>query len=425
MAVTKHTYIMRYTVIALCIILFCMAETAHAQHGDCATALHVQTPTYTTGPVSGYGSKQEISGFPLKHPSLFPSEEHSFWYKIVIPADGLFTFNLIPEQATDDWDFVLHLLDENKSCEQLDYTKPQRSNISRANTALNGQTGLKKGATMNFVPSGPGQAFSAPLQVKKNQQVYICTNNWSASGKGHTLEIFLPEAQEKEKWVKVETETKAKSEEIIASDTKEVYAQVAVFITTKDKKTPLIADLGIQGLASKADTFLSASEYHFSVKPYEVFTINAGAKGYMFESLTVTAGKKGSKEIVKISLAPLKEGERVSLPNIQFFGNSDSFLPGSKSSLSALLQFMQVNGNAHIEIQGHVNGPGSPNTNEFRKLSNARAEAVKNYLTENGIQAARLKANGYGNTKMIYPNPVNEGQHAANRRVEIVIQKLK
>jgi outer membrane protein OmpA-like peptidoglycan-associated protein len=90
-----------------------------------------------------------------------------------------------------------------------------------------------------------------------------------------------------------------------------------------------------------------------------------------------------------------------------------------------LLNFLQENENAMVEIQGHVNGPNSNNTNEFKKLSENRAEAVKSFLIENGISEKRLKANGYGNSKMLYPNPVTEGQHAANRRVEIVILKLK
>jgi outer membrane protein OmpA-like peptidoglycan-associated protein len=50
-----------------------------------------------------------------------------------------------------------------------------------------------------------------------------------------------------------------------------------------------------------------------------------------------------------------------------------------------------------------------------------RAVAVKNFLIENGIEMNRIQYLGYGNSKMIYPDPKIEDEHSANRRVEIKI----
>jgi outer membrane protein OmpA-like peptidoglycan-associated protein len=394
---------------------------AQQTSSDCHTAVVMLDSVYKTGAVLNFGNTKEFNGNPLKHPYLFPSEEQSVWYKIPVNVNGTFTFDLIPDDSNDDWDFLVFVSEKGADCSSVLKTKPIRSNISRVNKTNSGQTGLSQKAKKQFVPSGIGDDYSTSIQVKENQQIIIVTNNWSKSGRGHTLKINMPSSKEiiNKEFVKEEFVKENKTE------VSEKYAEVIIRVFLPDKKTPLIANLNIVGLSTRKDTTIAASEFRFSVKPYETFTINASVKGFMFESRSVTAGKQGSKEIVQIILAPLKEGEKVNLSNIQFYGNAATFLPSSKPSLYALLNFLQENENAMVEIQGHVNGPNSNNTNEFKKLSENRAEAVKSFLIENGISEKRLKANGYGNSKMLYPNPVTEGQHAANRRVEIVILKLK
>jgi outer membrane protein OmpA-like peptidoglycan-associated protein len=58
---------------------------------------------------------------------------------------------------------------------------------------------------------------------------------------------------------------------------------------------------------------------------------------------------------------------------------------------------------------------------ERKKLSKYRAEAIKNYLHKNGIAEDRVLADGLGATKMIYPEPKNQKEKEANRRVEVYI----
>ncbi|NUM49918.1 MAG: OmpA family protein [Flavobacteriales bacterium] len=410
-----------HTKFLIVLILFTNSVFAQQHFSDCHSAVVLMDSIYQTGHVLNFGNKKEISGNLLRHPYLFPEEEQSVWYKIPITQSGEFTFELIPDDANDDWDFLVYVSDKNTDCNSIVALKPHRSNISRVDKNNGGKTGLSKNAKSQFVPSGVGNAYSASIFVKENQQIILVTNNWSKSGKGHTLKISLPIAQNKVIRTVEKTENKSENK----MELPEKFAEIAIRIFMPDKKTPLIAEINLMGLASRKDTSLFASEYRLSVKPYESFNINASAKGYMFESRSVTAGKQGSKEIVQIVLAPIKEGEKVNLSNIQFYGNEAVLLPTSEPSLHALLHFMKENENAIIEIQGHVNGPNSSNTNEFRKLSDNRAEAVKQFLIENGILEKRLKANGYGNSKMLYPNPVTPSQHAANRRVEIVILKLK
>ena len=71
-----------------------------------------------------------------------------------------------------------------------------------------------------------------------------------------------------------------------------------------------------------------------------------------------------------------------------------------------------------IEIQGHTDNTGDADAN--LSLSQSRAEAVMNYLVEQGIDESRLTAQGYGDTAPIDSNETDEGRQN-NRRTELKI----
>lgn len=69
-----------------------------------------------------------------------------------------------------------------------------------------------------------------------------------------------------------------------------------------------------------------------------------------------------------------------------------------------------------ITIAGHTDSIGSDEYN--KQLSLARAQSVRDYLRRRGIDASRMKTEGYGKTRPMAPNESDEGR-ALNRRVEI------
>ncbi|HEX8437146.1 OmpA family protein [Archangium sp.] len=69
-------------------------------------------------------------------------------------------------------------------------------------------------------------------------------------------------------------------------------------------------------------------------------------------------------------------------------------------------------------IEGHTDDRGNAEAN--RKLSQARAEAVKGYLVSKGVEPSRLEAKGFGPDRPITSNKTEKGR-AANRRVEFII----
>jgi outer membrane protein OmpA-like peptidoglycan-associated protein len=73
---------------------------------------------------------------------------------------------------------------------------------------------------------------------------------------------------------------------------------------------------------------------------------------------------------------------------------------------------------AKVRVEGHTDSVGSDETN--LTLSQGRAESVMKYLTDKGVDASRLEAKGFGESKPLADNKTEEGR-AKNRRVEFVI----
>ena len=71
-----------------------------------------------------------------------------------------------------------------------------------------------------------------------------------------------------------------------------------------------------------------------------------------------------------------------------------------------------------IEIQGHTDNRGELEVNML--LSQRRAEAVRQWLIQHGVEPARLMAKGYGPTRPLVPN-ITAYNRARNRRVQFKI----
>jgi outer membrane protein OmpA-like peptidoglycan-associated protein len=85
--------------------------------------------------------------------------------------------------------------------------------------------------------------------------------------------------------------------------------------------------------------------------------------------------------------------------------------------LDAVVEVLKKNTQIKLEVQGHTDDKGPPAYN--KRLSQQRADSVRTYLIQRGIDSARLTAVGYGMERPIVPNttPVNR---ALNRRVQFI-----
>jgi outer membrane protein OmpA-like peptidoglycan-associated protein len=114
------------------------------------------------------------------------------------------------------------------------------------------------------------------------------------------------------------------------------------------------------------------------------------------------------------------EYKSILLPNVQFYTNSNILLESSKKDLDKLCIYFNDNQDLNGTIYGHTDSRGDIEKNLI--LSQNRANSVKNYLIEGGVQAERLESIGKGSTVPRASNDTEEGR-LMNRRVEINITK--
>ena len=106
------------------------------------------------------------------------------------------------------------------------------------------------------------------------------------------------------------------------------------------------------------------------------------------------------------------------IENIAFEVAKDTLTAKGRETVDKLAAILKKYPHIHVEIAGHTDSDGDADFNQ--KLSQARVERVKKALIEQGIDAARLKAVGYGESKPLVPNTSAENKQK-NRRVEINI----
>lgn len=110
----------------------------------------------------------------------------------------------------------------------------------------------------------------------------------------------------------------------------------------------------------------------------------------------------------------------VNIGDVLFDTGRATLKPGAREKLSRLAGILVAYpGTLSLEIEGHTDSVGSDELNN--RLSQSRAESVRDYLTTAGVKPERIKAvRGFGKTKPVTTNDTAAGRQM-NRRVEVVI----
>lgn len=113
------------------------------------------------------------------------------------------------------------------------------------------------------------------------------------------------------------------------------------------------------------------------------------------------------------------QGDQIRLnQQVYFATNKSDILPQSYPLLNEVAKVLQQHDNITIRIEGHTDSRGKAAYN--KKLSQGRAESVRQFLIGRGIESIRMESIGYGLERPIDDNATEEGR-ANNRRVEIHI----
>jgi outer membrane protein OmpA-like peptidoglycan-associated protein len=107
---------------------------------------------------------------------------------------------------------------------------------------------------------------------------------------------------------------------------------------------------------------------------------------------------------------------RLILPDVQFGGGSAELTTGAAAGIDRVYQSLVDWPEVRLEIQAHTDNSASPEASLM--LSQRRADAVRNYLVQKGIDITRLSATGKGSDEPIADNKTIQGRKL-NVRIEI------
>lgn len=136
---------------------------------------------------------------------------------------------------------------------------------------------------------------------------------------------------------------------------------------------------------------------------------------YFIKDTTINVNKSKS---IDINLSKIDKGSRELLSKLIFNQSSVELTENSKPYLNELLHIFKEDKNLNVIIEGHTD-----NTGDFRmnlKLSKERANVIKKFLVDNGINKNQITVKGLGPTKPRFSNS-SEETRKKNRRVEIYI----
>lgn len=406
--------------IILFIFLFSSIRVGHTQtfwlteaSGDCSGALEIKdTIIVAKNSPKGVGKTLEMYYY-----NNYEGEKNSVWYKITIPEDCYFAFDLVPFTILDDYDFALYKYTGNEGnfCNKIlkQQIPPLREIISEDDHRINSRTGLTYSHTRISVPPGPGESYGNAPKVKKGEVYYLLVNNVDYGvidnveyGKGHTIYLHF-------KIPKPEPE-------------------IDVSIVDAETGKPVNANINISESSAKmyppkdsVYSVINQNALEINADYSKNYTISVFSKGYFTCVKKVTTGDSVTKTALKIELKKIVKGASVILENIYFESNTATILPESYIALELLAGSMKENPTLKIEIQGHVNWindwKNKADTAGLLSLSEQRAKAVYNYLISKDVSKERMTYKGFGNTKMLFPNATTAEEQEENRRVEILV----
>ena len=212
--------------------------------------------------------------------------------------------------------------------------------------------------------------------------------------------------------------------------TKTVYFDGIVF--DQSNKMPLPGKFELIDIESGAVVMNSEADkingqFMVSLPVNKEYVLNVSYPGYLFFSQNFNMTLPDNQEAfhMDVPMVSITADIPVSLKNVFFDLAKATLRPESHIELNKLVDFMVKNPSLKIEIAGHTDTRGDAKANLI--LSQDRANSVVQYLIEKGINASRLVAKGYGESKPLIADAEIEKMateqekeiaHQENRRTE-------
>lgn len=371
-------------------------KTTPESIADCDGAMNMfKSGTYSIQFTGSPGNKEEL----VNYPSLAEiSDQNLIWVTYIAENDGVLSFD-----ASISQDYLQMLIFEEMSsniCVELSrgVAEIKRMHKAKAQKVVGLNTDIK-----------PGILY--PMELIAGQKIIIA---FSTAEKSKAIIKLNFQFKETDSGARAANETK-----IIDNRQDEFAPSLSIIVRDAETEEPITANLTIEGMKEMAALY-RGSDLFFNVSRASKIKIKCDAEGYFFIDQEVSLLATSDQEIT-LKMDRVSKGKSLQIEEIEFKPGTSEFMTGSEAKLRRLKDFMALNADVNIEIQGHVYSSGDNNIGS-QKMSEARAKRVMMYLVENGIAKERMTAVGYGNTKPIYPEAKLAYEEQANRRVEILVK---
>jgi OOP family OmpA-OmpF porin len=153
----------------------------------------------------------------------------------------------------------------------------------------------------------------------------------------------------------------------------------------------------------------------------DLTTIGLGEMSHIAPNDTADGREQNRRVTLQVLSVVCEEraSEDLVLRGVTFVTGSAKITPTSKLVLDSAIAYLNHRPQSTAQVRGHTDDVGNDDAN--MKLSQSRAEAVRDYLVKGGIDAARLAALGLGETDHMTSNDTPDGR-AQNRRVTLRIK---
>lgn len=360
-------------------------------------------------------------------------DAYSFWYKMVVKEETFINCQIKPIQNDDEYAVYIYRYKEDDFCDKVfnDKIKPVKV-----------EAGDKK---RSYIKAASDSDFE--FKAKANDVFYFFVLTVSEKNCGHQLRLasgsdtlviqalHFPCTNEPEKPKEVVVKKEPNLPKLKKPET------IIVSVKEPDKEHKKVkATVKITDLSTKKAIRLDSTEITFtraSIEKGKKYNVTCNATGYKTfnHDMIVSEYVSPDSNLFIIYLKPLKAGDNFVMEDIYFYPNTYALKDESFNSLNGLKEFMLENPDLKIELQGHTNGnnkykgskenkskgPGWDFSGSAKKLSLLRAETIKKYLVDSGVNEKNISTVGFGGDKMIVADPKSPEALKKNVRVEVVI----
>ncbi|MBR1769694.1 MAG: OmpA family protein [Bacteroidales bacterium] len=375
---------------------------------DClfAVSLMLDSTFGPTEPLNGFGFVNDIQQ-DAQTKNVFEKEHNSVWYKIDCPYDGKLIIDIKPKSELDDYDFLVYKYTDKYFCNRVEKNrvKPIRSVMSSIDPSQKGATGLSLTGTLANIPKSSSVSHAKYIDVKMGESYIIVLDDLQDEGLGHSI----------------------KAE--IVTPYRPLYIN-PIDSLTKQRTT---ANIRIKDVSNGMElmNLNNAGNTKVKILPDKTYDIYITKDNYFNYQTRVSYDGliNPADSILSVKLSEIKIGSNIPLNGKLSFDNQEdgsvTLLQDSYPILDKIAQTLVQYPNINVEIIGRIATDGL-NLRQDNENSKKRADAIRDYLVNQGVSATNITTRGSSNKELLKQI---ENQNKANTtffpECEIRIKSLK